>query len=538
MGFLKEKFHEKTKFFFDKFIRNENPPLETQEKDDVNNIIVDDVPEKVGSQDVVKGLVFDDIEEGPALLSFPDEIFEPPLAETVKKVLFAHFSNGFRFDSIELSRFCRFAEDSFDYVLPVDERKLERCIRSCGILFDKKVYPVSDTVKDRVWQEVHSATLSGAEVIFYEAFYEHHRKWLFEGSVISKDMLKEMLQQLFPRYIHNKNCCFSKGDGSNEISGVKGEILRIWGDRPVRSYSWLSEQLPYIPIEKIRYMLSQDSDFVSNATGEYALVNALDVNERERVAITEYVRFECENEGYVPLKDIPLGEIEERNYELSQQGIQNAVFEIVLAKKYEMRRGIITPKGEKLDVFAVMKNYCSTLERCLLWDLRDFEKELAGRSYINRAMEAANAVMVRVNKDTYVAEKYVHFDVAAIDAELDFFVLGRYLPLKSVTTFAAFPECGQRWNLFLLESYCRRFSKKFRFDALLFNTKNAGAIIRKSCKLSYTQIMVDILAKSDVPLTKKAAEAFLYSHGYIGTRSNTRVGNFIKEAKNIRERKM
>jgi hypothetical protein len=123
-------------------------------------------------------------------------------------------------------------------------------------------------------------------------------------------------------------------------------------------------------------------------------------------------------------------------------------------------------------------------------------------------MEAGYSVMVRADEDTYIAEKYVHFDVAGIDSTLDLFVTGEYLPLKSITTFAAFPHCGQPWNLFLLESYCRRFSDRFRFEVLAVNSKNAGAIVRKSCRLSYAQIMADAVAKSDIPLEKMELKNF------------------------------
>jgi hypothetical protein len=74
-------------------------------------------------------------------------------------------------------------------------------------------------------------------------------------------------------------------------------------------------------------------------------------------------------------------------------------------------------------------------------------------------MEWGYGVMVRTDKDSYVAEQFVHFDVAAIDDAIDLFLTGEYLPLRQVITFAALPHCRQPWNLFLLESCCRRFSE-------------------------------------------------------------------------------
>jgi hypothetical protein len=116
-------------------------------------------------------------------------------------------------------------------------------------------------------------------------------------------------------------------------------------------------------------------------------------------------------------------------------------------------------------------------------------------------------------------------------------VTGQYLPLKSVTTFATFPHCGQFWNLFLLESYCRRFSRRFRFEGLTMNSRNAGAIVRKNCGLAYTEIMADAVAASGVELKKTDVVEFFYNHGYIGRRFYAKAGELIEQAKTLRERR-
>jgi len=113
---------------------------------------------------------------------------------------------------------------------------------------------------------------------------------------------------------------------------------------------------------------------------------------------------------------------------------------------------------------------------------------------------------------------------------------GEYIPLRVVTTFALFPHCGQPWNLFLLESYCRRFSDKFRFEVLAVNSKNAGAIVRKSCRLSYVKIMAEAVAKSDIPLEKAAIQEYLCSNGYTGKSTTAKAVEILEMAKAIRKR--
>jgi hypothetical protein len=181
-----------------------------------------------------------------------------------------------------------------------------------------------------------------------------------------------------------------------------------------------------------------------------------------------------------------------------------------------------------------MKEYCRSIEQCSLQDLLDFGYELTGETHRRIPMEAGYAVMVRADKETYVAEQFVHFDVLEIDAVLDTFISGDYLPLKNVTTFAAFPHCGRAWNLFLLESYCRRFSGRFRFEALAFNSRNTGVVIRKTCALSYFEIMADAVAGAGVALEKSAIEDFLFHNGYLGRRSYADAGELIERVKKRR----
>lgn len=152
-------------------------------------------------------------------------------------------------------------------------------------------------------------------------------------------------------------------------------------------------------------------------------------------------------------------------------------------------------------------------------------------------MEAGNTVMVRIDKDNYVADRYVHFNAELINKAMNPVVKGDYVPLKAFTTFGAFPDCGQTWNLFLLESYCRRFSRVFRFGTPTVNSRNAGTVIRKSCSMNYTEIMADAVANAGIPLNEADIGSFLYDSGYTGRRTTAKTHEIIEKAKTIRERR-
>jgi hypothetical protein len=460
---------------------------------------------------------------------------ESTYKDMLTKILSKRFPNGFRQGSpIELSRFRGFAVEDFGEELVLSDEELNKLILDCGILFDGKVYVVRADIAERIKSEIDSVVADGVAIIFYSVFYSKNEDWLFLASVISKEMLKAILVNLYPQYIHKQNYFSPITRNENEVVKIGREALRVWGDDVLLSYGQLSKLLPYIPVEKIKYALSQNGDFIWNAYGVYTHIDKVDITGEERVVITEYVAAACGKNGYASFSDIPLGGIVERNYELSVTAIHNAIYRICLSDKFNKNGKIVTRKGEALNALTIMKEYCLTIDKCSLDDLLNFERELTGEVHRWIPMEAGNTILVRIDKDTYVADRSVHFNADLIDEAIGLFVKDNYLPLKAFTTFGAFPDCGQTWNLFLLESYCRRFSLKFRFDTPSVNSRNAGAVIRKSCGMDYTEIMTDAVANADVPLNDTAVGRFLFDSGYTGRSTNAKVSEIIDKAKAIR----
>jgi len=452
-------------------------------------------------------------------------------SQIIIRVLRAHFPNGFRIDSpIELMRFRRFAAKYYTTVFTISDEELKRKILDCGKLFDGKVYIVGQEIVNRIREEVDRAVLSGSKIIFYESFYELHNEWLFAGSVISDVMLKGLVVKLFPQYNHKQSYFSVSPDNISEFLQIKSELIRVWGSNSVQNSDCLSSNLPYIPSAKIKYVLARSSEFIRNAANEYIQLSKVGLTEEECSAITDYVVTSCCTNGYASLSNLPVDEIALRNTELTSMAIQNAVFEIVLADEFNRFGKIITPKGSVKDVRSIIENHCCTLDKCTIKELQDFERELTGGSS-SVALEVAYSKMVRVDLDNFVSDKYVQFNSTEVDEVLSRFITGDYAPLRSITTFAAFPYCGQAWNLFLLESYCRRFSGRFRLESPSYNSSNIGAIVRKRCRLSYGLILADAIAKSNTPLEKEAAIDFLYSSGYIGRRSYAKINELLNRAK-------
>jgi hypothetical protein len=449
-----------------------------------------------------------------------------------------HFPYGFRIDSlIEISRFRSFAAEDFGHEISITDEKLKKTIASCGIIFDGKVYVISPEKLVRIHREFDAAFVNGAETVFFEAFYDKHQEWLFDSGVVSIDMLRNILKKQYPNFTHRGNYVTSSVYSKSEHTRIEYEIVRVWGDKALSSYSQLAEYLPYIPLEKIKHVLACNDYFIWNSERVYTRASRIDITEEEHSVIADFVAKGCLVNGYVSLRDIPLGEIEERNHELTLTAIHDGVFRICLSDKYDKNGKIITRKGGMFDALSITKDYCRTLDKCSFDDLLRFQEKLVGQRTNQRlSMEAAYSVFVRIDKNTFLAEKYVNFNITEVDNTIELFVTDDYLPIKAFTTFVAFPNCGQAWNLFLLESYCRRFSERFHFDAQFVNSRNAGAVIRKSCGLTYVEVMADAVAKSGVIYEEKAIGKFLCENGYTGRRTTARAAEIIEKAKAIRER--
>lgn len=464
----------------------------------------------------------------------PKPALDPEVIEKMTDVLTVHFANGYRLNShIELARFRSFAAEDFGEEIVLPNEELKRYISACGTIYDGKVYAVSASTKEHIKELVDEYFSHGALVIFFAEFYFKNEKWLFEASVVSENMLIDILHRLFPKLSFTQTY-FGYTDTSI-FAALEGEILRVWGDDVLLTYVQLAERLQYIPIGRIKSVLGQNGNFIWNSMETFSHVSRIEITDEERQLIREAAFRECNARGYASIRDLPFGEIEERNDQLSITAVHNAIYRICLSDKFDKKDKIVVRKGDIFDELAIMKNYCRTIDKCSLDDLLAYEKELTGEVYRWIPMEAGNTVLVRIDKNTYVADRYVHFNVDIIDKAIGMFVERDYLPLKSFTTFGAFPDCGQRWNLFLLESYCRRFSEKFRFDAPSFNSHNIGVIIHKSSDMDYTEIMIDAVAKANVPLTNTAVGKFLYESGYTGRSTTTKASEIIDKAKAIRE---
>lgn len=461
---------------------------------------------------------------------------DPAVSAKLSEVLSTHFANGYRLNSpIEMVRLRSFAAKDLGRELTLSDEELKTYIAACGVHYQDKIYIVSEATKERIKGLAEDYFAGGAKVIFFAAFFERNESWLFEANVVTQDMLAGIFRGLFGRLSFTRTY-FGYTDAP--IPAVlESEILRVWGSGVLQTCSQLAQRLPYIPLERIRSALGQNGDFIRSGAGTFAHISRIVIMDQERQSVREAAAQGCSAHGYISMAGLPLDEIAGRNDQLSAVAIRSAVYRLCLSDEFDKKGEIVTRKGDILDARTILEDYCRTIDACSLKDLLRVEQELTGDVHRAAALEAANAVLVRIDMDTYVADKYVHFDTDLIDKAIELVVKGAYLPLKSFTAFGIFPDCGQAWNPFLLESYCRRFSRKFRFDSLSGNSRGAGTVVRKNCAMDYTEILADAVARADIPLNRADVGRFLLENGYVGRCTKTKSAEIVSRAKALRERR-
>ena len=449
-------------------------------------------------------------------------------------VLKQHYEYGFKYDSIrELMRFRQFA-DEMGITLPEEDEALKASILSSGTVIDDKVYCKSDDMLQELQRIVDDILSSGAVVIYYESLFENKQEWMESHVITSPDMLKEYLQY------NISGCSFSKkfmvkGSRCSEKDAVTDELKRIWGAHPVESVYRLSDRLPYIPIGNIWRVISGNDLFVLASEGEYLFIDRFRITKDEEEDILDFVDEICKENGFASLCDVPLGSIEEENYELTQTAIYNAIYKKVLSGKYHLNGKILTKEKSELDAVMLLKQYIKDKDECTFDEVADKVVELTGGINRQYAFQALYDDMVRVDKNRFVANRLVNFSIDEIDTVLAGFVTDNFCAIRDVTTFAMFPLCGQNWNHYLLESFCYKYSRKYSLHVIHFNDKNAGIIAEKDFNKKYNEMLVIALARTDVELSPEVIGQYLFNTGYMAKSKYAKLGEIAQRASELRK---
>ncbi len=453
----------------------------------------------------------------------------------VKSTLEIHYNYGINISSpIEILRFRNNFSNDHGEEYAYSDNELINEIKLVGMEFDGKIYLISSETTEKIKDKITSAVEQGVFIVYFEKFYNENEEWLYESHILSPEMFREVISMLFAAYQIKQNYFILSESKSTELNALKQELARVWGDNKLRSFSELHQLLPWIPLDKIKYALSYSEKYFWNSFETYTNKDFFVITDEQISELQAFISISCDENGSVPFDKLPLYEISSENYELSETALFDIVFSF-FEDSYSRNGKVITRKGVSIDVTTAIAQFCRGKENCKMGELEAVMREVAGEVRYPVIIDAANVSMVRVDCDTFVADNKITFDVINIDSVLDDIVYENGIGLKEITTFNAFPYCGYKWNLFLLESYCRRFSSRYRYTCITPNSRNAGVIIAKNNNMDFHNIMAKAIARANIDINETDVFEFLIASGFMIRRQYANMNELLKLAAVFRE---
>lgn len=465
-----------------------------------------------------------------------DKSFSHVAESRLRDLLIANFSHGFRLHSIIENVKLRNIAQQNGLKLSDDDSILLNQLEHLGVISNQILYIVTDNAKDSIIKIINSISDAGNIIAFYEQILSAYNSDFVNLHIFDSATLKAYIEYCMPNVHTSKNFISFVGKIS-EKDAIISEIKRAFGDADLMRYSELCSLLPFIPTEKITYHLSISDAFTWDSDDIYFNISRFVLSQNQRELLEQFIYDECTRHGFTAFPMLPLQDIQEENFQLSQYSIYKAIEVLVLKDKYAVSGKIITFSGASVSDIDLLISYCKGKDICTFDELEAYSRNLIGEANRQHIFQALYDNMVRIDKDKFVSDNQVSFDIKQIDFALSQMISSPIVSLSNIVSFALFPFCGYTWNSFLLESYCYRFSELYRYETLSFNDKNAGVIILRNLKTNYKNILARVVAESGIILSQDSVISYLCQNGYIAKRRYASVDEVIEMAKVLRQEK-
>lgn len=457
--------------------------------------------------------------------------------ESYETILREHFVRGFRIGSvIDRRKFRKYYLEEFEIELAATDEKLDQEIKQLCVMHDEKAYfpetMLSAEVKEELLSYIKGVFSSGTKAIYYQALFTHFSEKFLDHHIYNAEMLKAYLEFVNDGSYHIGRSQLSVDE---DISSDPVEELRaclIECAVPM-AYDALYASLPHIPQDKIRWLLGTNKEFVWNKPGEFFHIQTVNVSEEEVEDIASIIAVRIEqsryitgNELYAAVKTMYPYTIE-NNQQISVVGFRGAMA-YYLSDRYSFKGNIISALDDELTMEQVFAEFCLSRQSFTMDELTVLKHELGSEIYLDTIY--ANAL--RVSRTQFVSRDQAQFRIEETDAVIDALCQGRYMPIAKVENYAALPDAGFPWNEYLLEHYVAQFSRRYQLLDNGFNaTQCSGAIVKRDSGLtSFGDLIVDVLANSQINLKKEDALAFLCEEGYISRRKYSEIDQLLIRA--------
>ena len=415
----------------------------------------------------------------------------------------------------------------------LDSHTLQTILKRSGILVDGKIYAVAQDANVFIKEKVEAAFRAETSIICYEAFLAKHSDDLAAYNICDVNTLRTVMQKAFQDSFHSCQGYLRKSSASSTAEDLK----RVFAGGSPLTYAEIQQRLPYCNLEQVKTILRTTESYISTAQETYISIDSFDIslNDIEEIQL-EVVRL-IHEQGYCSMFQIHLERILENNPQFGMRGVQAAVFQKALAGQYSRNYYVLTPLNQPMSTNEILAGEIRRRERLTLSEIEDIHENISG-THNYSSLEAAYAVMVRIDRDLFVSAAQLRFDVAAIDGALDGFITKDCLPLREFTAFLSLPWCRFTWTSYLLGSYLRSYSRRYYVLWPVANSSNIGIIVkRRPSNWNYDDAAAQILAASDIPLESRACGKWLAEHGVYGKSLFKKLPEVVQAAQQIREKR-
>jgi len=448
-----------------------------------------------------------------------------------KHIVSTKFTSGYRTSSnIDFERFAKFYVSEYGEEFSYEAGSFDSFLASIAIVFDDRAYVYDIEVANSVRAYLEQLDFP---CISINIFFEKYSGELYSFGIFSIDLLKAFIEKSYSDIFCKHDYIYLRPDIS-----LSGLIRNVYDEKEIWSLDELYARLPLIKADTIRQTLNRE-EYFRIETGVYIHIDHMDLPDSEGEKIVALISEKLLSKDYVTANELDLSQFERLNPHYPFTVVRDAVFIKYLSNHYSKSGQVITRKGEKLRVLDILEQYCREVDTASFDELNSFEAAFDpdGRTH-SQCLIAAHNVLVRVSSDLFVAEDKVNFDIDRIDETISLYCQEDFIPLRKVVDFSLLPYAGYPWNLFLLESYVRKYSRMFKYDVRAVNSLNIGVIVRKSfVYYEYDDILAIALAKAYISLDdKKMIGDFLFDNGYIGWRNlGKSEDKILSKAKTLRE---
>ena len=467
-----------------------------------------------------------------------------PVLIRYKELLDKFFQKGFRMESsLDMKKLRRFYQDQYGTELSDEDALVCQDISSVTILHEGKAYlpdsMLSQEKKEKLLQYIEDKFVSGCDAIYYSALFSEFEE-AFQGErIYTPEMLKTYLS-----YINKGNYVLQRSYLAKDYTvqmnpedDIREYLKEAAGPVEVER---LAAELSYIPEQKIKFALSTNNDFIWNATGEYFYEDCVHFSNSELEWISQFILDGIEERDFVTGNELVeaveahFPDIKEMYQWITPVGMRN-VIGYKLNDRFSFNGNIISKYGEDLSMAEVYAKYCRKHSRFTLDELNVLKQELGSTIYFDEIY--ANSL--RISQNEFVSQDMAQFDVEATDEAIGRICTGQYMSLQEIRDFGTFPYAGYPWNEYLLEHFVANYSQKFMLLHIGFSANVcAGAIVKQASSFKdFNDLLVDILANSNIVLDEDSALEYLRQQGYIARRRYSDIGRIVTEAKVVRSKK-